>query len=216
MATHHVIINEKTFTLNLTYKRMKRVIFRAVPSAENTFAVSLPYGTRISSLESVFKRNFISLTKLQNKTKTIPFTDKTYVFGHLLALDEIVSTYHLRKNPQHVEDFYALMKKTLLAHLIARVDHYQSVMNIPLKYKVRVRSMKSRWGSNSSQTNTIAFNEKLIHFHPLIIDSLVVHELAHYYIKGHGADFYTYLESVFPGYKRVDKMLKEYQFDGHY
>lgn len=220
MQQHEVVITqnglEYRYTLFLHYKRMKNIVFRASGERANTFNVSLPYGMRISAIEKVFLKNLPSLVKLEDKVKTPPFTDKTYVFGQLLPLTEIQETYKLRSIPTTIEDFYHKMKKPLLAVLNAHVETYCLLMDIPLIYKVRIRKMKTRWASNSRQTLTLAFNERLIHYDEQIIAALVVHELVHHFVSGHGADFYKLCERYFPNYKRFDKMLKEHNYGAHY
>ena len=74
----------------------------------------------------------------------------------------------------------------------------------------------TRWATNSKQTMTLTFNEKLIHYNIEIIRALVVHELVHYFINGHGSDFYAYCERYFPNYRQFDKMLKEHNYAGNY
>lgn len=207
---------EVMFTLVLHYKRMKNIVFRASEEQANTFHVSLPYGMLISQVHKVFKKNLPGLLKLEKKLKTVPFTDKTYVFGRLLPLGEIKETFVVDTDLTDLPTFYKAMHKTLLNVLKAEVNHYIKLMNIPVSYKVRIHSMKTRWASNSKQTMTLAFNERLIHFHIDIIRALVVHELVHYFIGGHGADFYEYCERYYPNYKRFDKMLKEHNYGANY
>ncbi|OQC49190.1 MAG: SprT-like family protein [Tenericutes bacterium ADurb.Bin024] len=213
MFNHTISVNTKNgvvnYTLSLTYKRMKTIVFRPCETQENTFNVSLPYGTRISKLEEVFMKNYKSLLRLQKKTSTVPFSDTTYIFGEEKSLNDIKIKYNLKEVPTSLEHFYALTKKLLLSHLEESVKHYSKIMNIPVTYKVRVKRMKTRWGSNSKHTMSLSFNEKLIHFHPRIINALVVHELVHYFVSGHGPKFYKLLEKYEPNYKNLDRVLKE-------
>lgn len=71
MFNHTISVNTKNgvvnYTLSLTYKRMKTIVFRPCETQENTFNVSLPYGTRISKLEEVFMKNYKSLLRLQKR-----------------------------------------------------------------------------------------------------------------------------------------------------
>lgn len=220
MQIHHVTINtnngEVTYTLKLNYKRMRNIVFRLDEEESNTFKVSLPFGTRLSEIEQLFLKSYPKLVRLAKKVNKVPFTDKTYVFGTYLSLNEIQNSYNLKTIPTSLEEFYKVMKKPLIAFLKDQVTIYEKRMNVPPIYKVRIRKMKTRWGTNSKKTFTLTFNERLIHFHPLIIEALVVHELAHYFIGGHGIKFYKYLESIMPGYKHYDKMLKEYRYDANY
>ena len=219
MQTHEIIINindiSTTYTFNLHYKRMKNIVFRAEEDTKNSFKVSLPYGTRLSELEKVFMRNLPSLERLQSKKRVIPFQEFTYIYGQKILIKDIATLYSLRKNPIDLTSFYKLIKPVVLKYLIEKVAFYSDVMNIPVTYKIRIRTMKTRWGTNSKKTMTLTFNERIIHFHPRIIDALIVHELGHYFISGHGPKFYNYLEKVFPEYRKYDKMLMGYNYEGN-
>lgn len=219
MFKHEVTVHTKegikTYSLLLTYKRMKSIVFRPSESEADTFLVSLPYGTRLSKLEEVFKKNYKSLRRTQAKVKSVPFSDTTFIFGEELSLIDIKIKFNLSKLPSSLEEFYALTKNTLLSYLEESVGRYTEIMDIPAKYKIRIKSMKSRWASNSKNTFSLSFNEKLIHYHRDVIDALVVHELTHHYVAGHGPKFYEVLEKYAPRYKKLDKALKEHNYEYH-
>lgn len=205
-----------TYTLHLTYKRIKNIIFRLKEDEENAFKVSLPFGTRLSDLDELFKKSYVRLLKLRKKQNKVEFGEFVYLFGEKVEVSNLKEKYLLKSTPADLEAFYHLFKKILLKHLSDEVNYYREVMNIKASYKIRIRKMKTRWGTNSSRTMTLTFNERIIHFHPKIIKSLVVHELAHHTIHGHGHDFYHYLESIYPGYKYYDKLLKEHHYECHF
>lgn len=206
----------KAYTLYLNYKRIKNVIFRVKEGEENAFLVSLPFGTRLSELEKLFVKSYGRLLKLETKVKPVPFNEFTYVFGEKVEVASLKERFNLKKDVTNLDAFYTAMRKVLLTFLKEEVEFYALKMKITIPYLVRTRKMKTRWGTNSRHTLTLTFNEKLIHFHKDIIKALVVHELAHHYISGHGPDFYEYLETIIPLYKHYDKLLKEHKYDGHY
>lgn len=76
---------------------------------------------------------------------------------------------------------------------------------IPLP-KLRIRQMKSRWGSCSS-TGWITLNLSLIKTSPECIDYVVVHELCHLKVKGHGPSFWAIVERFVPDYRRLRREL---------
>ena len=81
------------------------------------------------------------------------------------------------------------MKKYFKDLVTKRVEYYSSVMNLPL-YKVSVKNMKTRFGSNSKHTQRLHFALVLMHYSIEIIDSVVVHELAHILVYDHSKKFY--------------------------
>jgi predicted metal-dependent hydrolase len=56
--------------------------------------------------------------------------------------------------------------------------------------KIVVKNLKSRWGS-AGKTGTITLNRALTKTPPRIIDYVIIHELCHLKIKGHGSKFWN-------------------------
>ena len=81
-------------------------------------------------------------------------------------------------------------------------------MNIKSDYDVRVKTVKTIYGSNSNLTKTITFNSVLIHYSLDIIDSVVVHELAHDLVRNHSKEFYKVVLKTMPDYYLRDKKLR--------
>ena len=106
------------------------------------------------------------------------------------------------------EDLERKLKKYFLSVVTSRVRHFESIMNVPA-YKVRVQKMRSRYGSNSKHTYTLNFSTVLLHYSLDIIDSVVVHELAHYFVYNHSKDFYNVVYKYCPNYKYVQACLKK-------
>ena len=67
--------------------------------------------------------------------------------------------------------------------------------------------MKSRYGSNSKKTKTLNFNLILIHYDVEVIDSVIIHELAHIKVFNHSKEFYDVVYRYCPNYDKYRKML---------
>lgn len=50
--------------------------------------------------------------------------------------------------------------------------------------------MTTRWGSCTIDTGTIRISDRLAAFPDWVVDYVIVHELAHLHVSGHGADFW--------------------------
>lgn len=71
-----------------------------------------------------------------------------------------------------------------------------------------IRAMKTRWGSCSVQKGTIRINARLAVRAEDLAEMVIVHELVHLRIPGHGRDFYASLESCIPDWRERQKRLK--------
>jgi predicted metal-dependent hydrolase len=80
-----------------------------------------------------------------------------------------------------------------------RVNAYPKTM--------RVKQLKSRWGSCSSRGN-LNFNWLLILAPPSIVDYVVVHELCHFHHPNHSRAFWDTVGSVLPDYKERRNWLR--------
>ncbi len=69
--------------------------------------------------------------------------------------------------------------------------------------------MKTRWGTNSKKTHTLTFSMMLIHYDEEVIDSVIVHELAHYFYFDHSKNFYNVVRKYYPNYDEVQSRLKK-------
>ena len=71
----------------------------------------------------------------------------------------------------------------------------------------RIRKMKSRWGSCSNRTRTLAFNLELVRRPPACLEYVVVHELVHLIVPPHNTRFYAILDHVLPQWSDVRREL---------
>ena len=74
--------------------------------------------------------------------------------------------------------------------------------------RITIREQKTRWGSCSSKGN-LNFNCLLMLCPREVIDSVVVHELAHRIEMNHSGRFYEIVLHAFPDYWTCDSWLKE-------
>lgn len=105
----------------------------------------------------------------------------------------------------------AYFHKKAAALILERVEHYANEMGVRPK-DVRFRNQRSRWGSCSSRGN-LNFNLKLIGAPLDVIDSVVVHELAHLVHLNHSPAFWGLVEKFSPQHERADRWLNEHQME---
>ena len=76
------------------------------------------------------------------------------------------------------------------------------------KYKIqhptiKLRKMKSRWGTCQYRNGVIILNIRLIEKPREYIEYVMVHEFAHFIVPNHSQEFYQVVESVMPDWKGI-------------
>lgn len=94
--------------------------------------------------------------------------------------------------------------ETRLADLLPRWAGKFGITNVG---RVRIRRMKTRWGSCNPRTRALTFNLELSTLDPKFLEYVVAHELTHYFHSGHGADFHAMLEARLPGERELYRGL---------
>ena len=79
---------------------------------------------------------------------------------------------------------------------------FRSLSDYHLEFPdVKIRDMKSRWGSCTPAKNSITLNRKLIHYPFEFIEYVVLHEFVHFIQPNHSKAFYNIIENYMPDYK---------------
>ena len=85
-------------------------------------------------------------------------------------------------------------------------------MNTP-HYQIKIRDMVSRYGVNNKNKRTITYALVLVHYAPEIIDSVIIHELTHYFVYDHSDNFYRLLYKYSPNYDMLRRKLIKAEFN---
>ena len=75
--------------------------------------------------------------------------------------------------------------------------------------KLKIRSMKTRWGVCNKRDNSVTLNSKLIKFSIHEIDYVIIHELSHFIHFDHSREFWETVRIHMPDYKKSVVVLKE-------
>ncbi len=92
-------------------------------------------------------------------------------------------------------------------------DTFDKVCNLFMLYyniqqpKLKMRTMKSQWGSCNYGKGIITLNTNLIYCTEDQIFYVIVHEFSHLIVHGHSQDFYKIVEEYCPDYKKTRKEM---------
>lgn len=79
---------------------------------------------------------------------------------------------------------------------------------------VAIRDPRSRWGS-ASRSGRLGFSWRLVLAPPLALETVVVHELAHLRVFGHGPRFWDLVATRMPDHARWRRWLRDHSFELH-
>jgi predicted metal-dependent hydrolase len=79
---------------------------------------------------------------------------------------------------------------------------------------VTVRDTRTRWGS-CSRARRLSFSWRLILAPPEALETVVVHELAHLRVFGHGPGFWEIVAGRRPDHRRWRRWLREHALELH-
>ena len=74
--------------------------------------------------------------------------------------------------------------------------------------ELKIRDMKSRWGTCNIKTANITINLRLAEKPVECLRYVLTHELCHLHEAGHGERFWRRMDAYYPDWKRVRKLLK--------
>ena len=89
----------------------------------------------------------------------------------------------------------------------ALIEQWEPVLGVKAG-RVAYRNMSSRWGSCQPSTGRICINVRLALYPLECLEYIVVHELCHLRVRGHGPDFQQLMTSVMPDWKQRRAKLR--------
>ena len=203
-------VDDKDYRVIVTYKRIRNIHFRF---DGESFLVSAPRLVSLKQIKSGLDKYAKKLIKRSVKMNA-ETEEYIYILGKkietnypgYLALESDLISY--KDNKQ----LHTKLRKRFLNYLTNRTGFFTKVMGAP-QYLVKLRQMKSRYGSNNKSTKTITYSLVLIHYSPEIIDSVIIHELAHCFAYNHGDNFYKVVYKYCPNYDILRKKLIKAEFE---
>ena len=98
-------------------------------------------------------------------------------------------------------------RKVVEAFTPALVEKWEPILGVKAG-QLAYRKMKSRWGSCQPSTGRICINVVLALYPPECLEYVVVHELCHLLIAGHGKEFHALMDRVMPDWKERRAKLR--------
>ncbi len=127
--------------------------------------------------------------------------------GAALDADRIVLSLKGSPAPEKRKAVLNAWRKERLQTEIAHVLPLWSERTGLVPSEWTVRDMTSRWGSCNTRTKKITLNLQLVQFPLVCLDYVILHELCHLKVHGHGPAFWALVGTYMPDWKARKKLL---------
>lgn len=165
-------------------KRIKNRYLRVQPP-DGRIEVSVPYGTPDSVAEDMVRERRTWIEKRQREVAASPMAQATAA------------------TPAQVREWRAVVESCVPA----LVEIWAPILGVQVG-SLAYRNMKTRWGSCQPSTGRICINVRLALYPPECLEYVVVHELCHLLVHGHGAAFHDLMDRVMPDWRKRRAKLR--------
>lgn len=107
------------------------------------------------------------------------------------------------KKSEILEKWY---RENALIYFLNIANEYNKIIKID-DIKIKIRKMKTRWGSCNASKKSINLNLELIKKPKICIEYVIFHELAHLIHPNHSREFYNFLSLHMSDWKSREKIL---------
>ena len=192
--------NNKEYVVHVKKSFQRNIYYRY---KEDGFYVSAPYlADRKSIINGLDRFAGRLLNQYVCSHSNYSFeNDFVYLLGEQVSLKSL--------NIENLQDLQSFLRKKAGIFIPELVKKHEEIMGISKPYKVAVRNTVRQFGSNSKHTHTLSFQINLIHYSSEIIETVVIHELAHEFERNHSKNFYNIVYKYCPRYKELQKKLKK-------
>ena len=128
-------------------------------------------------------------------------------------LDELVirlGRSERRELPQILEAWLRVRARAIVE---IQIDRHASALAVA-PASVTIRDGRSRWGS-CSKAKCLSFSWRLVLAPPEALETVVVHELAHLRVFGHGPDFWEIVAGRRPDHRHWRRWLRDHAVELH-
>lgn len=157
-------------------KRIRNINLNVKPNGD--IIISAPYGCSLDFIK-VF---------IREKKSWIKKTRERYQNSPLMRIENAS------------EDELKEFRDVVAACTPVLVEKWEQILGVKVE-KLVYRKMKSRWGSCQPATGRICINTLLALYPPECLEYVVVHELCHLLVPGHGQDFKSLMTRIMPDWK---------------
>lgn len=209
-------------------KNVKHIILKVKPTGE--VILTAPTITTKEHIEYILKKRAKWIEKKQEFFASFQVNTKEFVsgedfkyLGRSYRLKVIESKKECVKLQRGYLEIYVKNKSDLkrkqnlvyewyyekaLLHFFNIVHEFNKIVRLEIK-DVKIRQMKTRWGSCNPYKSYINLNIELIKKPKICIEYVVFHELVHLIYPNHSKEFYNYLSLYMADWEKRKEILEK-------
>lgn len=208
------IVEGQEFEVVIEKKNNKNTYVR-IKDDLKIYVTTSKYTTK-SEIKRILDNNYSFLLKmierktLSNQRKKMFFyLGNTYDIIEVSIMDdiEIENGKIYTKNKTMLDKWYKRQIENIFKQRYEFIcGIFDENISIP---KLKIRTMKTRWGVYNKANHSITLNSHLIEYDIEKLDYVIIHELSHIIHFDHSKSFWQLVLKYCPNYKKIRKELKE-------
>ena len=213
IKTFEYKLDGEKYNVEIVYKNNKNTYIKI--KDDLTIYVTTNFLTTKGDVRRLLDKECDFLRKTLNKVKKrLVKEENFYYLGHkydiILVPFEDIDMDGRKIYIQSEDKLDKWLKKQTKIIFEERLDECYKLFEEKIPYpKLKIRSMKTRWGVNHKLDDSITLNSKLIKYDISVIDYVIIHELSHFVHFDHSKDFWNTVSKYMPNYKSAVRALKE-------
>ena len=237
LTERQVCVEDIVITYILERKHVKNLNLRVRP--DGSVHVSAPYGAKIDPIDTFVEERVDFILRAQEhfkkrqeaqaqlEGKEYNYGDIIYLLGKPMAVahkeserNEVVFTDSLVMlylvDTRDIALRKRLMRKALdelcedVFQVVLRKE-YELVRPYGVPFPtLRMRSMKTRWGTCNFVKGIVTMNKRLIHMPLPCVEQVMLHELCHFLVGNHSPRFYAWLDRLMPDWRERRAVLNSW------
>ena len=207
------LIDDKEYEVVIQKKNNKNTYIRVKEDLKiyvtTSYFASKLYIYNLLEQNKEYLKKVLTKQEIKNENTSFNYLGKKYD----VIICNIVNKVELDENKIYTpseKELDKYFKKNTLELFKERLDYNYNLFleNIPYP-KLKIRTMKTRWGVCNKRDNSVTLNSKLIEYNIEALDYVIIHELSHFVHFNHSKEFWMLVSKYNPNYKQIKKYLKE-------
>lgn len=207
------LIDDKEYEVVIQKKNNKNTYIRVKENLKiyvtTSYFASKLYIYNLLEQNKEYLKKVLTKQEIKNENTSFKYLGKKYD----VIICNIVNKVEFDENKIYTpseKELDKYIKKNTLELFKERLDYNYNLFleNIPYP-KLKIRTMKTRWGVCNKRDNSVTLNSKLIEYNIEALDYVIIHELSHFVHFNHSKEFWMLVSKYNPNYKQIKKYLKE-------